>query len=123
MLQDAPPAVQKMFHEMWADIQHSQWKREIERAKADPQANKLTRVFDQGVSLGYTYINAGKNRKGQSVWFCWSKERNAAGYYLAWRQVRMRKKTKRDQWCARKIRRRCKEISQKRAAVFERRPV
>lgn len=91
--------------------------REAEAAKRDPLANKTTRVFDPGVSTNYRYWPAGKNGKGQTVRFCWSVNRNAAGFYLGWREVIGKKQTKRDRWLARRVKARCAEIAKRRAGI------
>lgn len=90
--------------------------RQADAAKRAPLANKLSRVFDAGVSTNYRYYDSGKNGKGQRVAFCWSVNRNCAGFYLGWREVSMKNgTTRRDQWLARRTRSRCKDIARSRS--------
>jgi hypothetical protein len=103
---------------LWQEVQQGVNRRESERAKADPLSHKNTRVFDAGVSASYRYYPAPKNGKGQKVWFCWSTHRNAAGFFLGWRETYRKNGTvKRDKWLSRRVKTRCKEIAKRRAGV------
>jgi hypothetical protein len=89
--------------------------REAESAKANPLANKTTRVFDAGVSTNYRYWGPVKNGKGQKVRFCWSTHRNAAGFFLGWRETWMKNGTvKRDQWSSRRVKARVADLAKDR---------
>ena len=89
--------------------------REAEAAKRNPLANKTTRVFDPGVSTNYRYWGPVKNGKGQKVRFCWSSHRNAAGFFLGWREVHMKNGTvKRDRWLSRRVKTRCADVARSR---------
>jgi hypothetical protein len=72
-----------------------------------------------GKPASYCYITGGKDGRGSTVWFCWSCHRNENGYFLGWREIRARKGIKRDSWIARRVRRRCKELAERRAAAFQ----
>jgi hypothetical protein len=90
--------------------------RESAAAKRDPLALKMTRVFDEGVSASYRYFGGKKNGKGQRVYFCYSVHRNAAGFFLGWRETHMQNGTvKRDRWVSRRVKARCIEIARSRA--------
>lgn len=103
---------------LWAEVQQGINRRQADAAKADPLANKNTRVFDAGVSTSYRYFSSGKNGKGQRVLFCWSSHRNSAGFFLGWRETYMKSGTvKRDRWLSRRVKARCKEIAARRAGV------
>lgn len=92
--------------------------REAAAAKREPLKHKLTRVFEPGVSTSYRFWPAGKNGKGQRVIYCWSSHRNAAGFFLGWRETYMKNGTvKRDRWLARRIKARCAEIAKRRAGI------
>lgn len=105
-------AANKLISEIWGEIQQMDRERAVARAKADPKTNKLTRVFDG--EMRWRYFDAGKDGRGWNVRFCWSTTRNAAGYFLGWRELlppkwsRAKFDMKRDQWIARKARHRCK---------------
>lgn len=89
--------------------------REAAAAKANPLANKTTRVFEPGVSTNYRYWGPVKNGKGQKVRFCWSSHRNAAGFFLGWRETWMKNGTvKRDQWLARRVKARAADVAKRR---------
>jgi hypothetical protein len=108
------------FRELLISFEKMNMEREQEAAKADPLANKLTRVFDQGVSASYRYYGGKRNGKGQRVMFCYSVHRNAAGFFLGWREVYMKNgNVKRDQWVSRRVKARCIEIAKRRAGVKE----
>lgn len=100
------------FAELFRSFAQMNNEREATAAKADPVANKLTRVFDPGISPNYRYYTAGVNGKSQRIVFCWSTHRNAAGFYLGWRETyRKNGDVKRDMWLARRVRSRCKDIA------------
>lgn len=112
--------LEHMLGQAFAPLQQ----REVDRAAADPVANKLTRLAAPGKDWSYRYVPAGKDGLGRTVRFCWSCHRNAAGYFLTWREVRGKTNGKRDQYAARRVRRRCMEMAMRRATVFrERRAV
>jgi hypothetical protein len=71
-----------------------EWWREA--AKNDPVKHRLTLRMDG--HAGYTYFDAGCDGRGVRVRFCYSKNRNAAGYYLVWRQRESKRYVRRDQW-------------------------
>ncbi len=81
------------------------------------RARKLSTMFEK--PLSYRYVPAGTDGLGRKVWFCWSCHRNVAGYFLGWREVIGKKGTKRDQWLARKAKRRAQEMANRRAASFQ----
>lgn len=102
----------EMIADLWAEIQQGQLSEAVAKAKADPEANKLTRAFDG--EMRWRYFDAGTDGRGWKVRFCWSTTRNAAGYFLGWREIepaegsKAKFAMKRDQWIARKARHRCK---------------
>lgn len=56
-----------------------------------------------------------KNGKGQKVRFCWSSHRNAAGFFLGWRETWMKNGTvKRDRWYSRKVKARAADVARRR---------
>lgn len=101
----------------FAELEQAHCARLSKAAHLDPEANKLTRVFDHGASYRYY---SGKPGKYQRVCFCYSVHRNAAGYFLGWREVYMKNGTvKRDRWLARRRKTACIEIAKRRAGVSE----
>ena len=114
-ISEASRHVNRVLHGFLADMQAAQ----IERIKADPRAHRLTRIMADGKPARYRYYPAGKNRRGQEVWFCWSSHRNAAGYFLCWRETWMRKVTKRDQWDATPSKKDAIDLAQRRRDRFK----
>lgn len=101
-------------------------KHEADQAKANPKANKLTRVMEGRYGMNYRYWHAGKDGLGRHVRFCWTMHRNVAGYFLTWRETysvprgkQRRQTVKRDQWAARKVKKRAKALAEKRAERFK----
>lgn len=90
----------------------------VRKAKADPVGNKLTPYFDVG-GTSYAYWSAGTDGRGRAVRFCRSCQRNAAGYYLGWREVVGNAGTKRDGWTARKVKARLSELMKRRSDAFK----
>lgn len=107
-----PPAIAAMFAELDRDLNA----REAERAKANPNRHKLTTVMPDGAS--YRYYPAGHDGRRREVRFCWSTKRNAAGFFLGWREVLGQGLGRRDQWLARRRRTAVKAIAGRRANAF-----
>lgn len=119
-MKDAPKAVQDLFEQIMGRVQRTAQDRELARIRSDPKAHKLTRLMADGKSTSYRYVPAGVDGWNRTVWFCWSCHRNAAGYFLGWREVTRRDGTgKRDQWVARRVRKRAKELAMRRANRFK----
>ena len=74
-----PPEIERMMLEM----QVAQIERLEREAKADPVKHKLCMVFPGGPR--YRYF--AKQRRGLVIRWCWSVNRNAAGYFLSWRET------------------------------------
>lgn len=117
-LQEAPKPVQDMFRRMWLEMEFDATKRRIAAAKADPLGNKLTTQFE-GKPLSWHYTANLKDGRGRRVRFCWSCHRNAAGFFLGWREVWNGKTGKRDQWVSRRARKAVAEIARRRTAAFK----
>lgn len=85
----------------------------------DPAKYKLNGMMADGKPASYRYMGA-TNGRGQAVWFCWSVHRNAAGYFLGWRETYFKRTGKdgtyatRDQWSARKVKKRVIELAERR---------
>lgn len=121
--------LQRMLNEMFGQVQRNFNAEESARAKADPQAHKLTRVFEGRTN--YRYYDGGKDSRGRKVWFCYSTGRNVAGYFLTWRQVETPAKLKarkpgdlvstttRDQWSASRSKKTVKERAAARCKAYK----
>ena len=109
---------------MFADLEQTRRESEFARAKAEPARYKLTKVWERGKNCTYRHYSGGQDDRGWSVNFCWSTSRNAAGYFLGWREVlapptsKSKTRWKRNQWVARKSRRRAEELALRRATKF-----
>lgn len=91
--------IERRIMMFFLEIERDARKTEAMRAKADPKGNRATRVFDPGVHAGYRYYPV-KQKGRPEVRFCYSVNRNAAGYFLVWREVVTRRQVKRDEWDA-----------------------
>ena len=111
--------MQALTRNIWETVERGIQEREIEDIAADPKKHKLTRLMADGKSANYRYYQA-KNGKGQVVKFCWNCNRNAAGYFLSWRQTHLKKArkdgtiAKRDMWSARKVKNKAEALAMKR---------
>lgn len=114
---NADPTIQSLL----LDLESFRQDAELRRIKENPAAHKLTRLMPHGVPMSYRYYPAGKDGRGRTVRFCWTSHRNAAGYFLGWREVISPKSGKghRDMWAARKIKRRLAELAKRRADAFK----
>jgi hypothetical protein len=76
---------------VWKDLQAVSRERELDAIKADPEKHRMTRIMAAGASTNYTYWPASVRRVSKKredrIRFCVSKGRNAAGFFLLWRQV------------------------------------
>jgi len=118
----AREAGQRVVDEVWAGMVQGRRKAEVAAAQADPQAHKLTTVFDG--ELRWRYYSAGTMRGGHRVTFGWSTTKNAAGFYLTWREVvyvtgKRQGTGKRDQFAARRKRTAAKAIALRRSVAFQ----
>lgn len=104
---------------IWNGIERTNQEREKEEIATDPKKHKLTRMMADGKESNYRYFQT-RNGKGQKTLFCWSVHRNAAGYFLGWRETYFKGKgkngqyAKRDKWIARKAKAACKKLAIKR---------
>ena len=92
---------------MYADLERIGNDREEREAKADPHGWRKSRLFPKGAS--YRYYKAGPGLR-----YCYSVHRNAAGYFLAWRERTMKGgRFTRDQYVPSKIKREVIEHARK----------
>lgn len=120
MLANMSETTQKILNDMWRDIRVESRKRQLEAIAKNPKAHKLTKIMGERGS-NYAYMPAGKDGRGRTIRYCWSKHRNAAGYFLGWREVWEKDGLtgKRDQFFARKVKRRAAELQSRRAERFK----
>ena len=100
-----------------ADFQSIQ----LDAIKRNPKRHKLTLIMANGKRANWRYIPAGKNGRGSKVRFCYATNRNAAGYYLVWREVETAKQVKRDQWDATPSKKDAIETARRRANAYKNR--
>lgn len=77
-----PEPIQRMM----LDLQIDQMKRIRARVLADPAGHKLTLEFPENARMRWLYYQV-KGKRGPRVRYCYSTERNLAGYFLGWREV------------------------------------
>lgn len=85
--------------------------------KAQEKAKSLKRDTADGSSWPPNYYQWGIVRTPRKkLRYCWAKHRNSAGYFLGWREVLDKSGTlkTRDQFVARKVKWRLKELQRKR---------
>lgn len=110
-----PPDLADMLAAARDDARRGQ----VDSIKKDPKANKLTTVFEGDIR--YLYYPAGKDGLKREIRFCYTTVRNAAGYFLSFREVLSKKGGKRDQFAARKVRKRAAALAKGRADRFKER--
>lgn len=94
-----------------------------QRALRDPSAFKLSKRMEEGAESGenmrYKFWGVIVTPR-QRVAYCWSLRRNEAGYFLGWRNVydKNGRKIGQDQWTARKVKKRLKEIQLRRSLAL-----
>lgn len=109
---NAKRRIEQALAPLFIEIEQASRKRESEEAKKDPLKYKKTRVFDG--SAGYHYWQT-RDGLGRNVRFCYSTHRNAAGFFLGWRETWNKKGGgKRDKWISRRRKKRVVEIMQRR---------
>jgi hypothetical protein len=96
-----PEPIQRIMLEM----QVAQLERTRSAVVADPVKHKLTTHFPENARMRWLYFEV-KGKRGPRVRYCYSTERNLAGYFIAWRETWSEKKGrgKRDMWIASKRR-------------------
>jgi hypothetical protein len=107
----ADPVIQAMLQSLARGNQE----REVAAAKADPLTHKFCRIFPKGVDANYRYCSGGMDGRHRKVHYCYSVNRNVAGFYLGWREVVSKKQVKRDCWIARRKRWKVTEIAEQKA--------
>ena len=60
----------------------------LEKGAAWSRLNKLSPIFNRGGN--WRFLKAGHDDNGHEVRFCWSTQRNEAGYFHSWREVIIR---------------------------------
>ncbi len=114
----------QILQDVWSQVMRAHHEIELEEIEADPKKHKLTKIMGPKGS-SYRYYSAGKDGRGWEVRFCYSCWRNAAGYFLGWREVIPPKGStanhagKRDKWIARKVRKRAAKLAKRRADAFK----
>lgn len=85
--------------------------------QADPEAHKKTMIMEPGKGAGYRYFQA-KNGRGSPVLFCYSKHRNAAGYFLVWTEKHTKKEVRRIDFSAVKSKKSAVGLARRRHTDF-----
>ena len=78
----------RVLSEVWNNLQAVSNRQLVEEARANPKAHKTCLVMEPGKSTRYFYYEDKKVLKNQIVRWCYSKHRNAAGYYLSFIEIR-----------------------------------
>jgi hypothetical protein len=105
-----PREIQNLLLEM--QVEGSERRRKA--VLADPAKHKKTLEFPEGARLNWRYWEV-KGKRFPKVRYCYSTERNLAGYFLGWRETINRDGSgKRDMWLANKRRTAVRDAAQKR---------
>lgn len=95
-----PPEIESVMLRMQVDAHE----RQRAAVLANPARHKLTTHFPEGARMNSRYCRVDK-AGFPVVRYCYSTERNLAGYFLGWRETIKRDGSgKRDQWIASKRR-------------------
>lgn len=114
-------ALRRQANSLLAGFMKEMQQMEINRIKASPEKHKTTLIMEG--NSGYRYWPAGENKRARYS-YCVSNYVNVAGYFLVWREVRLKKEGKhkghkctgwRDQWVAKKSASAAVKIAQRRA--------
>lgn len=73
-----------LLNQMVGDFYRREQQIELEQIKADPRKYRDTNLMGDN---GSTYFWWSAKHRGKTHRFCYSKHRNAAGYYLTWEEV------------------------------------
>jgi hypothetical protein len=79
-------ALEAAVGDIFAGVERDRQRDQLAKIQKDPEAHRLTRLMAPGARLSYRYEDGGEDHTGRTVRFCWACHRNAAGYFLAWRQ-------------------------------------
>jgi hypothetical protein len=80
------PAIKKRLDDLFGEYDQARQRERLREIRKDPEAHRLTRLMAPGARASYRYEDGGKDHTGRTVRFCWACHRNAAGYFLAWRE-------------------------------------
>jgi hypothetical protein len=95
-----PPEISRFMLEMQVEA----LERRRKAVLADPVKHKKTLDFPEGARMAWRYWEV-KGKRFPRVRYCYSTERNLAGYFLGWRETINRDGSgERDQWLANKRR-------------------
>lgn len=111
-----PPELERFMLEMQVEASDARRRAIL----ADPAKHKLTREFPAGARLNWRFWQV-KGKRAPRVRYCYSTERNLAGYFLGWREVwdAKRGQGRRDMWIASKRRTTVREKALQRKRVHE----
>jgi hypothetical protein len=105
---------------MMLEMQVEAAERRRKAVLADPVKHKTTLEFPEGARLNWRYWGTIKSR-GKTIRYCYSTERNLAGYFLSWRETVSLKSGvgKRDMFIASKRRLTVRDKAQQRHAAHK----
>lgn len=75
--------VVRQLDRLIVDFHRREQARELALIEEDPDAHALTKIMAGGKPTSYRYFRS----KRRGVRFCYLVHRNAAGYFLTWREV------------------------------------
>lgn len=106
-----------ILDQLMRDLNELGRKGEILSIKKNPSANKLTRLMGDNPA-NWRWYKAGKDGWGREVRYAWATKRNMAGYFLGWREIVTKEGIKRDQFFAKRVKKKVIAKQLERAQIF-----
>lgn len=108
--------VERVLGELLHDVSQASMRRVSAEAKTNPRKHKFTTVFEKPLSYRYGgYVLS----RGKKISYCWSCHRNVAGFFLGWREISYGNTVKRDNFTARRVKKRLKELQLRRMKAHQ----
>jgi hypothetical protein len=119
VLKDAPEGVQAIFRDLMRDMEMDRQKKELATIKDDRASHKMTRLM--GPNGGsYVIVIRTSGADGRTVDFCRSCWKNAAGWFLSWRESEREDGAwERTDWQAHKTRKHAGHMAEVKANTFD----
>lgn len=114
--------IDKFLDRIWRDLEEAGRRGQIAAIKKSPVAHKLTRLMGDNPA-NWRWYKAGKDGWGREVRYAWATKRNMAGYFLGWREIVTKDGIKRDQFFAKRVKKKVMAKQLERAQKFRDRPV
>lgn len=78
-------AIEERLSQFFNELELADHRRKLKAIEADPKAHRTTTMMGPKGS-SYRCVEGEPDHTGRRVLFCWSCWKNAAGFYLAWKE-------------------------------------